>query len=136
MRSRKRKRNGGKTMSDERDAEIVRLKEEITRLRDRLERSTNTLFEPGDELVWFDEGEVNTMGAHTNISGPRNYVIHQADGLGSDQLFTVTRKEASTTTIIGRDLSDWQAAKAVAQADFDGGPGFCFPEIDDRELKP
>ena len=57
--------------NEERDAEIARLKEalnerdnEITRLRDRLERSTSTLFEPGDELVWFDVDEVNTAGAH------------------------------------------------------------------------
>ena len=123
---------------DERNAEIVRLNEEIARLRDRLERSTSTLFEPGDELMWFDVNEVNTMGAHTHISGPRNYVIHQADGLGSDQLFTVKRynEETSTATVIGRDLPDWETAKAVAQADFDGGPRFCFPEIDDRELKP
>src|SRR5262249_60471165 len=86
-----------------------------------LERSTSTFFEPGDELVWFDEGEVNTMGAHTYINGRRNYFIHQADGLGSDQLFTVKRydEETSTVTIIGRDLPDWETAKAVAQADFD-----------------
>jgi len=104
-------------MSEEQDAEIVRLKE-------MLERSTSTLFEPGDELVWFDVGEVNTMGAHTHISGPRNYFIHQADGCGSDQLFTVKRydEETSTATIIGRDLPDWKTAKAVAQADFDSGP--------------
>jgi len=72
------------------DAEIVQLKEEVTRLRNRLERISNTLFEPGEELVWFDVGEVNTMGAHTHISGPRNYFIHQADGLGSEQLFTLS----------------------------------------------
>jgi hypothetical protein len=116
--------------NEERDAEIARLKEaldkrdkEITRLRDRLERSTCTFFEPGDELLWFDEGEVNTMGAHTYISGPRNYVIHQADGYASDQLFTVKRYDAetSTATIIGHDLPDWGAAKAIAQADFDSG---------------
>jgi hypothetical protein len=105
------------------DAEIVQLKEEVTRLRNRLERISNTLFEPGEELVWFDVGEVNTMGAHTHISGPRNYFIHQADGLGSEQLFTVKRydEETSTATIIGHDLPDWETAKAVAQADFDSG---------------
>jgi hypothetical protein len=98
---------------DERNAEIVRLNEEIRRLRDRLERSTSTLFEPGDELMWFDVNEVNTMGAHTHISGRRNYFIHQADGLGSDQLFTVKRydEETSTVTIIGRDLPDWETRK-------------------------
>jgi hypothetical protein len=115
-------------MSEEQDAEIARLKAEITRLRDKLERSTSTCFKPGDELVWFDVGEVSTMGAHTHISGSRNYVIHQADGYGSDQLFTVKRydEETSTATIIGRDLPDWKAAKAVAQADFDRGRWFYF----------
>jgi len=118
-------------MSEERDAEIARLKEalnerdaEIARLHKRLERSTSTFFEPGDELVWFDKDEVNTMGAHTHINGRRNYFIHQADGLGSDQLFTVKRydEETSTATIVGRDLPDWGTAKAIAQADFDSGP--------------
>ena len=59
---------GDEIMSEERDAEIARLKETLDELRKRLERSTSTLFEPGDELVWFDEGEVNTMGAHTHIA--------------------------------------------------------------------
>jgi len=111
------------------DAEIVRLTKmlnerdaEIARLRDRLERiSRDTFFEPGEELAWFNVGEVNTVGAHTHINGPRNYFIQQADGLGSDQLFVVKRRDEETgaTTIIGYDLPDWKTAVAVAQADFD-----------------
>jgi len=114
------------------DAEIARLKEALDELHKRLERSTSTLFEPGDELVWFDKDEVDTMGAHTHISGPLNYFIHQADGCGSDQFFMVKRydEETLTTIIIGRNLPDWETATAVAQADFrDAGAAPWLPEL-------